>query len=818
MNKLGAAAWAMLIALAATPVHATPPPNTFEAQFARVHDEILSDPGRALKDALALRDQAAQLASSDEQTEGRAKADWLRAEALIGLNQPKQAAAVIGPALSSLTPSPQNASIRGELVLARGVVAVLNGRVEDALRDNQLAFRLFDSAGEKRGKAIALQNIGTIYSEAGDYPSALKYFDQSIDAYSADPKLLLSAYNNRGSAYYELKRYKQAEAAFQQALATSRSLNNPLLEIRILQNLAATQAEAGDFAEANATIGSAFQLSESGPAAAWRPAIFGVAARVALLQHKLDLAASLIAQTFARSASAEATMPMRDFHRTAYEIYAARGETAKALQHLQVYKRLDDEQRSLVASASAALMNALFNFTNQELNIRDLRVQKERLRVEQERAQARFRNRMMLALLSGAAIISTLLLIGFLSIRRSRNQVRAANATLRTTNVALEKALAAKTEFLATTSHEIRTPLNGILGMTQVILAGRQLDPTLRGRIELVHGAGETMKALVDDILDVAKMETGELRIQTGEMDLKRLLEDAVTVWTGQAETKRIGVEFELEHCPGKIIADEVRLRQIIFNLMSNAIKFTDRGHVRLAALAESDEETGEERLVVRVADSGIGIPPDRLEEIFESFRQVDGGVTRRHGGTGLGLAICRSLARAMGGDVTVASTLGAGSTFTLTLPLERGATEVARADRPAATSLATAEVLMIEPNPLGQGIMRALLTGECAGVQFVADIPAALQALEMGALDHLVAEGSGLGLDAAGAGELAAACAAANARFTLLWREPTPELLARFAEQGAHHVVAKPISAPDLLSEMNKVYDEPIANRTIAA
>ena len=127
--------------------------------------------------------------------------------------------------------------------------------------------------------------------------------------------------------------------------------------------------------------------------------------------------------------------------------------------------------------------------------------------------------------------------------------------------------------------------------MTQVILAGRQLDPTLRGRIELVHGAGETMRALVDDILDVAKMETGELRIQTAEMDLKRLLEDAVTVWTGQAETKRIGIEFDLEHCPGKIIADEVRLRQIIFNLMSNAIKFTDRGQVRLAASSEADED-----------------------------------------------------------------------------------------------------------------------------------------------------------------------------------------------------------------------------------
>jgi two-component sensor histidine kinase/CheY-like chemotaxis protein len=313
-------------------------------------------------------------------------------------------------------------------------------------------------------------------------------------------------------------------------------------------------------------------------------------------------------------------------------------------------------------------------------------------------------------------------------------------------------------------------------------------------------------------------METGELRIQTGEMDLKRLLEDAVTVWTGQAETKRIGIEFDLDHCPGRIVADEVRLRQIIFNLMSNAIKFTDRGQVRLAAFAETDEDNGTERLVVRVADSGIGIPADRLEEIFESFRQVDGGVTRRHGGTGLGLAICRSLARAMGGDVAVESTLGTGSTFTLTLPLERVAAEAAPADRQVATSLATAELLMIEPNPLGQGIMRALLTGECAGIQFVTDVAAAREALQTGAIDHLIAEGSTLGLDPAAAGELASACSLAGVRFTLLWREPSAELVGEFAAQGVTHVVSKPISAPDLLSEMNRVYGNPIVSRTIAA
>lgn len=809
MRSFGAAIAASL-ALCAAAANASLSEPQFNARVAQVRDEVSRNPDKALEDATQLRIAAASLTSNEARNTALATADWLRAESLISLNRPKQARKVINDALTSLPGEPEFPAVRGELILARSVIAVLEGRVEDGLRDAQKSFRLFELAKDRRGQAVALQNIGTVYTEAGDYGNALRYFDQSIEAYSADPKLLLSAYNNRGSAYYELKRYKQAEAGFKQALETSRRLNNPLLEIRILQNLAATQAEAGDFAQADATIVSAFQLSKAGPAMAWRPAIFGVAARVALLQHKLGLATSLIEQTFGKSTSAEAMMPMRDFHRTAYEIYSARGETAKALTHLEAFKRLDDEQRALAASTSAALMNARFNFTNQESRIKDLRA-------EQERAQVRFRTRMMLALLSAAAIISTLLLIGFLSIRRSRNQVRAANASLTTTNVALEKALAAKTEFLATTSHEIRTPLNGILGMTQVILAARQLDPTLRSRIELVHGAGETMKALVDDILDVAKMETGELRIIADEMDIKRLLEDAVQVWTGQAETKRIGVEFDLEHCPGKIIADEIRLRQIIFNLMSNAIKFTDRGYVRLAALAEGGQDGGEQ-LVVRITDSGIGIPADRLEEIFESFRQVDGGVTRRHGGTGLGLAICRSLARAMGGDVAVTSTLGAGSTFTLTLPLERGAADATPADRVIAATLQAAQLMMIEPNPLGQGIMRALLTGECAEVQFASDIPQALELLGAGAIDHVIAEGSNLALDPSAAGELATAVTAAHARFTLLWREPSPELLAQFSDNGIAHVVAKPISAPDLLSELHKVYCEPDASRDIAA
>jgi signal transduction histidine kinase len=784
--------------------HAADMPPAFDQRVSALRSEMMQDPSRVLAEAPSLRKLISADASAQTRTHIVATADWLRAEALIRMNRPQEALRIIRDTLAAMDAADKDPALRGDLILARGGVASMLGRVEDSLRDYQESFRLFGQAGTQRGQAVALQSIGSIYADAHDYDSALRYFEQSIDVSANDPNLLLSAYNNVGNTQFELKRYPAAASSFQKALDLARRANNPLLQGQILRNIAATQAEAKQFPAAEAALNEAFRISGSGPAISSRPALYAVAARVALRQQQLDRATDLINRAFAGAAGAEANLPMRDFHQTAYEIFRDTGDQARALKHLEAFRQIDDEQRALAASTSAALMNARFNFTNQELRYNN--------------AQARFRNRMQLALLSAAAVISTLLLIGFLSIRRSRNQVREANTSLLTTNVALEKALAAKTEFLATTSHEIRTPLNGILGMTQVILAGRALDPTLRGRIELVQGAGETMKALVDDILDVAKMETGELRIQTAEMDLRRLLEDAVTVWTGQAETKRIGIEFDLDHCPSKIVADEVRLRQIIFNLMSNAIKFTDRGQVRLAAFGETDDETEVEQLVIRVADSGIGIPQDRVEEIFESFRQVDGGVTRRHGGTGLGLAICRNLARAMGGDVTVTSTLGAGSTFTLTLPLQRGAADVAPADRVAALSLPTANLLMVEPNPLGQGIMRALLTGECGSVQFVTEIGEALDALRTGAIDHVIAEGSALGLDPKGAGELAAACAESKVRFTLLWREPTSDLLGEFAQVGVQHVVAKPISAPDLLSEMNRVYDEPIASRNIAA
>jgi signal transduction histidine kinase/CheY-like chemotaxis protein len=774
---------------------------------------LMSNPQGAMQAASDLRRDIATRVEGEARQIDLAAADWITAAAQIGLNQPQSALKTLAPTLDIVRRIAPDTSLRGELMLAHGSAAAILGQIQLTLADYQQAYEIFGRAKAPRGQAVALQHIAATYFNASDYESALKYGEQSVEIYSDDPMLLLSGYNNRGNALIKLGRYREAAVEYGRAFEAARKLNSPLLQVRILQNLAEAQADAGDYALADQTLARGYAMARSGPAAAWRPALDGIGALVAFRRHQLAIAETLIERTFTAPKEAQASMPMMEFHQTAYNIYRALGDDSRALPHLEAFKKLDDEQRALAASTNAALMQARFDFANQNSKIDKLTAGEARAQATIANARARF----LFALLAGAGLVLVLLLIGFISIRRSRDQVRAANASLSTTNKDLAKALAAKTEFLATTSHEIRTPLNGILGMTQVILADKAVGPALRSRIELVHGAGETMRALVDDILDVAKMETGELRIHPAEMNLTRLLRDAATVWAGQAETKKIGITLDIDEAPAAIIADEVRLRQIVFNLMSNAIKFTDRGQVRLTATAVERDQG--EHLRIDVQDSGIGIPPDRLEEIFESFRQVDGGTTRRHGGTGLGLTICRSLARAMGGEIDVASTLGAGSTFTIDIPLVRAVLPVVEIadERTEVDSLATAELLLIEANPLSQGILRALLTPKVRALHIVADPGEGLRVIDSGSIDHILADGGALGLDLAVADGLAVAAAAQRAHLSILWPTPDADVKAAIEAAGVQ-LIAKPITAPELLNALEMIYRPHAASHGIAA
>lgn len=710
---------------------------------------------------------------------------WLLAEVQLRSGQIGAAKMSLARAQQVVAAIKTPVALKGDLQIAWGNLFLMQQKAADALTAFQRAYRVFEQVRDPRSQAMALQSIGSLYSTASDHDRAERYYRQASLVYDGDPLLSLALHNRRGNVLLVLERYREADAEYAAAVALARKLGKPMLEARILDNLARSQVEARDLAAAKATLARAFSLASGSDAAALLRLLNATAAKLANDEGDTARAAVLIQRTFKGLDLAATTPDYRTPHLFAYIIYRRLGDDGLALRHLEALKRLSDEAAKVATTNSAALMAARFDYANQELTI-------QRLKTEQLQKAAHFQRALFLSLGVATLVVILLLSVGLFTIRRSRNQVRAANTVLAATNAALEKALRAKTEFLATTSHEIRTPLNGILGMTEVMLADRALAGDVRDRLEVVQGAGLTMRALVDDILDVAKIESGNLVVDPVPMDFRALAEEVARLWVDPATAKGLAFTVALDGAPGWIVSDPGRLRQLLFNLLSNALKFTAQGSIGLQAGVVPGE-----RLRIAVSDTGIGIPAEKLEEIFESFRQADSSTTRQYGGTGLGLTICRNLARALGGDIYVTSTPGAGSTFTIDLPLV-----LAQATAAPEASVAGSGVLILERNPITRAMLRTLFETAVERVRFAADAEEAMQLLELEQFAALVIDETTLATATqAPLDMLASLCRVQpSLRSTLLWGGCDAVRRAQFLDAGVTQVIEKPIAGMKLV------------------
>ena len=390
-----------------------------------------------------------------------------------------------------------------------------------------------------------------------------------------------------------------------------------------------------------------------------------------------------------------------------------------------------------------------------------------------------------------------------------------AEAELHAARIEAEAASRAKSEFLANMSHELRTPLTSILGFSRLIGAGGGLSEGDRGYLDLIRSAGETLLTVVNDILDFSKLEAGALTLDPEPFSVAALGEGATALLREQADEKGLALTCEVAEDVW-LTGDVTRLRQVLLNLLSNAVKFTATGSVRLSLATEAGGD-GATVLVASVTDTGCGLDPAHIDQMFDRFTQADGSVSRKFGGTGLGLAISRRLMDIMGGEIGATSDGATGSTFWFRVPLARAQAEAATTAEATGDALdRPLRVLLAEDNPANRTLISALLGSMDVALDMVENGEEAVRAASATAYDLILMDMQMPVLDGPSAAR-AIRAAGDMTPIVALTANVLPEQIEQCRAAGMQGHVAKPIDPRALMAALSE-YARPAQEKAAAA
>jgi signal transduction histidine kinase/CheY-like chemotaxis protein len=426
---------------------------------------------------------------------------------------------------------------------------------------------------------------------------------------------------------------------------------------------------------------------------------------------------------------------------------------------------------------------------------------------------------------SGALVVATARPLGpaladdLARIARKLGRALHAHREARAAGAERDAALAAdraKSAVLARMSHEIRTPLGGIVGMTDLVLA-TPLPDASRRHLATVQECAAHLRGLLDDLLDVSRLEAGGLQLEERDFDPVAVAAESVAMLQAPAGTRRVDLRLEAPEAGlGWVRGDPARVRQILLNLLGNALKFTEAGSVTLRVARTGDDAGAAAALRYEVEDTGIGIAPERLASIFEPFVQADGSIARRFGGSGLGLTIVREFARRMGGDVAVRSRPGVGTCFAVTLPLAHGRGDATGGppapagpedDADAAGVPAALDVLVAEDNPVNRMLLETLLARAGHRCTAVGDGAAAVEAARHRAFDLVLMDMRLPVLDGVAATR-ALRAQGLRAPIVAVTANALPGDARRCREAGMDGFLAKPYRAAELWREMRRAIE----------